>query len=324
MNDLPFLTTVSDYMRQLAHIEDFYKHKIIKHSIKVSDEITLSAIELTSATPKHTLVIVPGRAECEHKYAELLYSLRQQNLQVFVIFVRGQGMSSKVIKGSLKCHIDDFNVYRKDLAFALDALNIKTPYLLMAFSMGGLISLDFLLHEKNKPQRVALLAPYLWPAFNLPEPILKLFVNTVGNLPLLKYLYTPHGAEYKRIEFKKNIHSHCFDRYETYHDYYGLHPDLALGGPSFAFVKEALKKQLEIMNSNVDFTIPMLTVTAGDDHVVSTPHTINFMRKHLNDISRPKYFNLSGAYHDLLNESDEYRNLALTYAFNFLLHGEIK
>ena len=87
---------------------------------------------------------------------------------------------------------------------------------------------------------------------------------------------------------------------------------------------EELKKQLEIMNSNVDFTIPMLTVTAGDDHVVSTPHTINFMRKHLNDISRPKYFNLSGAYHDLLNESDEYRNLALTYAFNFLLHGEIK
>ena len=42
MNDLPFLTTVSDYMRQLAHIEDFYKHKIIKHSIKVSDEIIIA------------------------------------------------------------------------------------------------------------------------------------------------------------------------------------------------------------------------------------------------------------------------------------------
>ena len=218
------------------------------------------------------------------------------------------------VKGSLKTYIDDNYRTLEDAANTM----------IGGSSMGGLISLDFLLHEKNKPQRVALLAPYLWPAFKLPEPVLKLLVNTVGNIPLLKYLYTPHGAEYKRIEFKKNIHSHCFDRYETYHDYYGLHPDLALGGPSFAFVKEALKKQLEIMNTNVDFTIPMLTVTAGEDHVVSTPHTINFMRKHLNDLSRPKYFNLSGAYHDLLNESDEYRNLALTYAFNFLLNGEIK
>ena len=100
MNDLPFLTTVSDYMRQLAHIEDFYKHKIIKHSIKVSDEITLSAIELACANPKHTLVIVPGRAECEHKYAELLYSLRQQNLQVFVFvpfFILSNGLSFNFI-----------------------------------------------------------------------------------------------------------------------------------------------------------------------------------------------------------------------------------
>ena len=322
MSNFPFLTTASDYMRQLPHIEDFYNSKIIKHTLCVNPNIKLSAIELACEKPLQTLVIIPGRAECEHKYAELLYSLRQQHIRVLVIFVRGQGLSSKIIKNSLKCHIEDFNIYRKDLSFALQELKVTSPYMMMAFSMGGLIALDFIMHEQNKPARLVLMAPYLWPAFNLPDPFLKTFVLTMGRLPFTKYCYTPHGKKYKKIAFKDNHHSHSLDRYETYHDYYALHPQVALSGPTFGFVKEALKKQLEIHNKKFDFIIPTLVITAGNDKVVSTPHTIQFFRKHLKDIGRPKYINIPGSFHDLLNEADEYRHLALTYAFRFLLNGE--
>ena len=63
-------------------IDEFYEKELKFHRIHVSDNLILSAVELkapqgapgtTLQDSSHTLVIVPGRAETEHKYAELLY-----------------------------------------------------------------------------------------------------------------------------------------------------------------------------------------------------------------------------------------------------------
>lgn len=312
------LTTETFYRDNKARIEEFYQ-TLTFHKIQRDEQITLSVLEYRPPEVKKTLVIVPGRAEIEHKYAELIYSLRDLPLRIVVPFVRGQGMSSPVIPGSHKCHIDDFNLYREDLNFMLDALELA-DFCQMGFSMGGLISTDLVARGRHKPQRLALIAPYLWPAFNLPAPVLWALVSFLGRMPGLKMMYTPHGREYKRLAFEENIHSHSRLRYESYHDYYAEHPELAQAGPSYAFVHQSLCKQIELSRSRFQFTMPVFCAVAACDKVVSPVHTQRFMEQHQHDVCPPKFVRVAGAFHDISNEADEYRNSILSRALNFLLN----
>lgn len=313
------LSVEQDLTVNQGAIEDFYLAVVRHHQIKRSPELTLSAIELRPDNYERTLVIVPGRAETEHKYAEFLYSMRNLPYRIVITFVRGQGDSTKTIPGTLKCHIDDFNLYRHDVEFILEELSIK-DYSLMGFSLGGLISTDLYVYGTHKPKRMALIAPYFWPAFNLPEPILRALVKIVGALPYFKTCYTPHGREYQKVPFEENVHSHSKVRYEFYHDYYAAHPDKALAGPTYGFVREALLKQLQLRRSKFEFTIPVLCASAGEDHIVSTPHCAALMQAHARDEIPPQYVRVSNAYHDILNEIDAYRNPILSRALSFLLN----
>lgn len=315
------LSTVTDYAKDIDAIEEFYQNDLIFHKIKRDENITLSAVELKGPKkPKMTLVIIPGRAEIEHKYAELLYNLKRRSIRVLVLFVRGQGSSTRLIKNSPKCHLTRFEYYTEDVSFMLETLGV-TEFVMMGFSLGGLICLDYLKNAPLKPKKLALLAPYLWPYVKVPDSVLKTFVHSLGKMPLFNTAYTSHGKEYKKVEFKDNIHSHDQFRYERYHLYYQQHPELALGGPTFSFVSEATRKQEELMKSNFDFTTPVLCICAGDDQVVSTAHCINFMRKHEKDIIPPVVISIPHAYHDLLNEDDAYRQVALNKALDFLVFG---
>lgn len=316
------LHNVTDYAKNLSLIEEFYQNELVHHRFERTKELTLSALELKGPKqPKETLVIVAGRAEIEHKYAELFYNLRRKSLRAVVLFVRGQGSSTRLIKCSSKNALENFQDYTDDVEFLLQKLEI-TSFVMLGFSLGGLISLDYLRQKPVKPKKLALIAPYLWPAFGLPEPVLKGVVWLLATLPFTHNSYTPHGGDYKKIDFKENIHSHDQFRYERYHQYYAEHPELALGGPTFSFVHQTLRKQQELYNSSWDFTTPVLCICAGDDRVVSTPHCLRFMRKHDHDIVPPVVMTIPKAYHDLLNESDEYRSRAILTALNFLYFGD--
>lgn len=308
------------FLQQQQAIENFYANDVVHHRIKRSESLHLSALELTPPAYEHTLVIIPGRAECEHKYAEFLWSLSNVPVRVLVLFVRGQGSSDKVIAGTQKCHIDDFDLYLDDVDYMLDFLQVE-HFRLLAFSLGGLIALELYRHGRHKPERMALLAPFIFPAYDIPAPFLKALTCIMGTLPGLKYSYTPHGREYEKIPFEENHHSHSRVRYEAYHDYYARHPEVALAGPTYGFVRQCLKKQLSLLDSNFEFNIPVFCLSAGKDQVVSTPYCAQFFRKHRRDVVRPVYQNLSGAFHDLLNEADEYRRPALLRACNFLFNG---
>ncbi|MBQ8477913.1 MAG: alpha/beta fold hydrolase, partial [Succinivibrio sp.] len=223
-----------------------------------------------------------------------------------------------LLENRQKCHIEHFEDFAKDICFILDKLNI-TNYKLLAFSLGGLISLDIIKNMPNKPEKAALIAPYIWPYFKLNKTLLKLFVNTLGTLPYTKTMYTPHGKEYKKVPFEINHHSHNQVRYDNYHDYYAKHPAYTIGGPTFKFVKEALRKQLELIKGLFDFTIPVYVQAAGDDKVVSTKESQAYFLSHQHDTIPPKYEIIDNAYHDILNEDDQYRIKCLANALKFLI-----
>lgn len=332
MVDLQYIGTEASLSELYPKIDAFYENELKHHRIHVSDNLFLSALELKAPADapgtslqdsSNTLVIIAGRAETEHKYTELLYHLRDSKLRILVCFVRGQGQSSTVLYDSNKCHIERFLHYRVDLENMLSYLDVGPNYKMLGFSLGGLISLEFCFNTKfpYKPQSLALICPFLGiPNLLAPKvvyPILKIMCN----IRSFALSYTPHGKEYVRIPFEENIHSHSPLRYDIYHDYYIKHPQLALAGPTYKFVKCCMQAQQRLDKIKCKFDFPMLCLSAGADMVVSTPAAREFCQRHAHDTIAPQFELIPHAYHDILNESDNYRNDAMLKALNFLFNG---
>ncbi len=313
-------------------IDAFFENELKQHRIRISDNLFLSVLELPApkgasgvslADSSNTLVIVPGRAETEHKYAELLYALKDKGLRILVCFVRGQGQSSMVLYDSNKCHVERFMHYRQDLENILNYMDVGPNFKLMGFSLGGLISLEFCFNTSYpfKPQAFVGVAPFLGITYPFPPKLLYHALKVLCNIRSFALAYTPHGKEYVRIPFEENFHSHSELRYNLYHDYYDQHPQLALAGPTFKFVKCCLQAQLRLQKIKCRFNFPSLFLGAGADMVVSTKATREFCQLHQDDPVPPRFELIPHAYHDILNEADRYRNPALEKALNFLFNG---
>lgn len=79
-----------------------------------------------------------------------------------------------------------------------------------------------------------------------------------------------------------------------------------------------MRKQMEIIDSTFTFTIPVYCQSAGCDKVVSTAVAEHFFENHQGDPVPPKFEIIDNAYHDLINESDEFRIRSLSKALDFL------
>ncbi len=303
--------------KERENLEEFYRSNVENLTFTNPEGLTITAARLNVENPEETLVIIPGRGEIAHKYCEFFYSLSKLKVAAVVVFARGQGNSTRLLPNPQKYHIENFSDYAKDVCFILDKLNIRN-YKLLAFSLGGLISLDIIKNFDNKPCRASLIAPYIWPYFKLTKFTLHAFISILGDFPLTKTMYTPHGGDYTRLEFIGNHHSHNEERFVFYHDYFAKHPKYTIGGPTFHFVKEAMKKQLELFHDKFEFNIPVFCQSAGDDKVVSTKEAKRFFEKHAKDQVPPKFEIIDNAYHDIINENDEFRIKSLTKALEFL------
>lgn len=363
MIDFNNLGTEADLIKDYPRIDAFFEKYVKQHRIHVADNLALSVLELKAKLPRDkdapeedldkplrapeeipstvlpvkesipgtniddsssTLVIIAGRGETEHKYAELLFHMRHTCLRVIVLFVRGQGQSSSVLYGSTKSHVEKFSDYVEDVTTCLNYLDVGPNYKILAFSLGGLIALNFYFTSnfEHKPKAMALIAPFMDINFPIKSKYLYPVLKLLCNIRSFAIAYTPHGREYKRIPFEENYHSHSEVRYNLYHDYYRDHPLLPLAGPTFKFVKCCLQAQRKIIKGRYDFNIPVLCISAGRDQVVNTNSCAKYFARHMRDPIPPRYEMVPHAYHDILNESDNYRNQALTKALDFLFNSD--
>lgn len=315
-----FFLTAAQFQANQADIESFYDEYVTIYTARYSNELHVRAAIIEPEDPVGEIVVIPGRGETAHKYAEFLYCMYQAKIKTAVLFARGQGISDRLLKNPQKCHIDKFSYMTLDIALLISELGFK-DYGMLAFSLGGLIALDFICADiaVAKPKRCALIAPYLWPAMKVNPTVLTIASAILGSLPVIKNAFTPYGREYKRITFNENHHSHCKIRYNAYHDYYAAHPELTIGSPTWGFVKASTLKQRELFSLKGQLPIPMYIQTAAEDKVVSSAATEKFFSNHQEDFNAPIVRSLAGAYHDVLNEIDEIRNPALNRAIEFLL-----
>jgi lysophospholipase len=120
--------------------------------------------------------------------------------------------------------------------------------------------------------------------------------------------------------FDGNVLTSDPERFRRNVTIYEQHPELALGGPSIAWVNAACKAAAMATDSEflAGVHIPVLFIAAGADRVVST-RTIEDCARRMRSAS---LLTIDGARHEILQEADIYREQILAAAKAFML-GEV-
>lgn len=106
---------------------------------------------------KNRILFLPGRGEYIEKYNFLTETLEiDTHTELLIIDHRGQGFSS-----DYPFHIHSYEIFCDDVKNLFESLAVKDSYSIVAFSMGGLISLYGALKGFFSPERLFLACPLL-------------------------------------------------------------------------------------------------------------------------------------------------------------------
>lgn len=285
----------------------------------------------TSEQPQNCLVISPGRSESYLKYKELAFDLSSLNINIFIIDHRGQGLSERLLDNPHKGYVEQFDDYTEDLHTFIqtvvkpNCLSQEKP-LVLAHSMGGAIATRLVQKYPNLVKTALLASPMI--AINkggLPEWLAKSLISSgsfFNNVFDEQAWYFIGQSDYQVKSFDDNRLMHSKVRYQTFINLYQEYPELQLGGVTFNWLKEAVLTQQKIFAELNKITTPISIMQAGNDTIVDNKAQFDFCQQ-LNQLKpelcvQSKPLVIQGARHELLFESDLYRDQALSFIFDWI------
>ncbi|MEM9434844.1 MAG: alpha/beta hydrolase [Pseudomonadota bacterium] len=200
-----------------------------------------------SGANKGTVLIFPGRTEYIEKYGRAAGMLAERGYSSIAVDWRGQGLGERMLEDRALGHVEKFSDYQYDVAAVLSAvksMGLPDPIYLFAHSMGGCIGLRALMEDL--PVRAAMFTGPMWDIL-LPQWrrtvgwVFTSFSRKVG----LDGNLAPGSLRTSYVEanpFQNNMLTSDPDMFEYMRDQLNKYPDLGLGGPSNAWVHEALKE----------------------------------------------------------------------------------
>lgn len=245
------------------------------HWVHASDGTKLRIGVWGHEDAKGTVLIFPGRTEFIEKYDLCATALAQRGFASMAIDWRGQGLSDRLLDDPQMGHVAHFSDYQKDvdtMVRAARTMDMPRPFFLLAHSMGGAIGLRAAMEGLSVqattftgPMWGIRLAPHLRPlAWALSH-----LMPHVGQGHRL-----PPGT---RIEhhvmvdgFENNLLTRDADQFEMMRKQLEAHPELALGGPSFVWLREALLETRHLA-SRPSPNLPCLTFLGTNERVVDIP-----------------------------------------------------
>lgn len=271
-----------------------------------------------AAKPSATLLVVPGRIEAAHKYAELCLDACQSGYQVYLLDHRGQGLSERLCDDRQIGLVDDFDHYADDLALAVNhiAAHHQLPLLAIAHSMGCAVLYRYL---QRHPVNPLLRAVCCAPMFGIPLGPLPALVHRLSHL--MRWLnrqlsrhpwYVPGQQPYQARPFAGNDLTDCPQRYQWFRDLYQQYPAYQLGGVSWYWLSAALDACQHIQHGQAP-AIPLLLVQAGADTVVDNAAQQALANRHSFTLVR-----IPHARHELLAGTDAQRMMLYQQINQFL------
>lgn len=136
-------------------------------TVQTPDGLTLVGGHHVPAEARARVVLIHGYAEHAGRYAEVIAGLTAAGFECHTLDLRGHGRSEGV-----RGHVMRFEDYLADVDLFLESLpGTRLPRLLVGHSLGGLISLRYVLHRPDAFGALAVTSPFLLPA--MPVPWLK-------------------------------------------------------------------------------------------------------------------------------------------------------
>lgn len=257
-----------------------------------------------------TVIVLTGRNECIEKYFETVRDLQARGFEVVVSDWRGQGNSDRIHRDRERGHIRDFNHYVDDL----DALfmqvvlpDCRAPFTMLAHSTGGLIALLATPRLINRVRRMVLSAPFIALAgYTTTMPAVSRTANLLFWLGLGGRYLGSGPKPREAAPFETNTVTSDPERYRRNQAIYAEHPELALGGPTAAWVRASCRAAAAIQEQGFvqRIQIPTLLVAAGADTIVSTRATELYARR----LRSGSILTIDRAKHELLQERDIFRD----------------
>lgn len=267
-----------------------------------------------------TIVILPGRSEPAVKYAEVIFDLKDHGYNIFILDHQGQGSSERLLEDKQKGHVRAFTDYVQDFSNWMDEVVVPVTKdqerFLLAHSMGGGISVHYLAREKQLFKKVILSAPMM-------ELNTKPYSETVARLLSRALVLGFKGASYAPDRgpyvaaadtFEKNEVTHSRIRFEMGKALFVLNPELVVGGPTNKWVNQSLTATKKIDFLATKIKTPILMLQSGLDLIVKNDRQNSFCKKSLNC----KKIHFAQAHHEILMESDDVRDVALSAIKSFL------
>ena len=282
------------------------------HYLEAADGARLRVVRypLPAGTPRRGAVLVmPGWSEFSEKYAEVARDLHARGFAVVVCDPRGQGYSQRLDGDDKRGHIRDFRIFVSDLSTCMDYVRRteEGPYALIAHSMGGLVTLEWLAEGKgNDLAGIALSAPLT----NLfPSRIKKRLVRMVtvagtmagrGESPL-------PGLKEQAYSFEGNVLTQDPVRHERFRQLQLAAPEARAGLPKFDWLRAALAGMDRIQAPGALGSVPseVLLVSASRDETVDATHHPKLASAYPDKI---RLVTVEGARHELLMEADRFRD----------------
>lgn len=197
--------------------------------------------------PKGTVLLFPGRTEYIEKYGESACELAARGYATLAIDWRGQGLADRLLPDYATGHVEKFPDYQKDIAAMVAAakeLDVPKPYFLMAHSMGGCIGLRALMEGLDVNAAAftgpmwgieisAALRPVAW--------LLGRLMPAIGQ----GHRIAPSTAPEPYVvanPFEDNTLTRDREMWNMMGAQITAHPELAIGGPSFIWLHEAIEE----------------------------------------------------------------------------------
>ena len=256
-----------------------------------------------------TVLIHPGWSEFSEKYAEVAADLHARGFGVVAFDPRGQGYSQRLTPDDRRGHVDDFRLFVADLGAVMDAVRAAEPgpYLLLAHSMGGLATLEWLAEGHGRDLAGVIVSAPLTNLFR--APLKAAFVRSVlatgkllgrGTAPL-------PGVQEHSWRFEGNVLTQDARRHERFRQLQLAAPEAVAGLPKFDWLHAALEgmRRVGARGALSGVRGPVLLVSAERDETVDPRHHHDLATAY------PDLFTLvsvPGARHELMMEADAYRD----------------
>jgi lysophospholipase len=257
-------------------------------------------------------LVLPGFGEFIEKYHEVVGELLARGFDVHVIDWYGQGLSTRALANRDKVHIDDFRRYLVDLHRLVESVyQLRDPTrfrMVLGHSLGGHVALRYL-HERPGAFNAAVLtSPMVDINYPMPRWIAHPLAAVLCELGFGRaYVFGARNYTAARVRFEGNRRTGDQRRFQDQHAWIALNPELAVGGPTFGWVRAAQRSILATEDPRFAPVIrtPTLIVAARDDGIVVAPATERLARA----MPDATLIEIADSLHEILIERDPIRAL---------------